>query len=77
MPVANKYNLDEILEACDYFYDKTGRRVTFEYSLVGGVNDTDQDAKELISMLKGKNCHINLIPVNPIKERESVSYTHL
>ena len=72
MPVANKYNLDEILEACDYFYDKTGRRVTFEYSLVGGVNDTDQDAKELISMLKGKNCHINLIPVNPIKEREYV-----
>ena len=72
MPVANKYNLDEILEACDYFYDKTGRRVTFEYSLVGGVNDTDQDAKELISMLKGKNCHINLILVNPIKEREYV-----
>ncbi len=72
MPVANKYNLDEILEACDYFYDKTGRRVTFEYSLVGGVNDTDEDAKELISMLKGKNCHINLIPVNPIKEREYV-----
>lgn len=72
MPVANKYNLDEILEACDYFYDKTGRRVTFEYSLVGGVNDTDQDAKELISMLNGKNCHINLIPVNPIKEREYV-----
>lgn len=72
MPVANKYNLDEILEACDYFYDKTGRRVTFEYSLVGGVNDTDQDAKELISMLKGKNCHINLIPVNPIKERKYV-----
>lgn len=72
MPVANKYNLDEILEACDYFYDKTGRRVTFEYSLVGGVNDTDEDVKELISMLKGKNCHINLIPVNPIKEREYV-----
>jgi len=72
MPVAYKYELSEVLAACDYFYERTGRRVTFEYSLVGGVNDTDEDAKELISMLRNKNCHINLIPVNPIKERDYV-----
>ena len=72
MPIANKYDLSEVMEACDYYFAQTGRRMTFEYSLVGGVNDTDADAAELCSMLKGKNCHINLIPVNPIKERDYV-----
>lgn len=72
MPIANKYDLSEVLEACDYYFAQTGRRMTFEYSLVGGVNDTDADAAELCAMLKGKNCHINLIPVNPIKERDYV-----
>ena len=72
MPVANKYDLKEVMEACDYYFAQTGRRMTFEYSLVGGVNDTDADAAELCAMLKGKNCHINLIPVNPIKERDYV-----
>ena len=70
MPVANKYELRDVLAACDEYFDKTGRRVTFEYSLVGGVNDTEEDARELIGLLKHKNCHINLIPVNPIKERQ-------
>lgn len=69
MPVANKYELSEVLSACDYYFEKTGRRITFEYSLVHGVNDRDEDAEELISLLKSRNCHINLIPVNPIKER--------
>ncbi len=69
MPIANKYELPEVLEACDYYFEKTGRRITFEYSLVHGVNDTDEDAKELIKLLKVRNCHLNLIPVNPIKER--------
>ena len=69
MPIANKYDLSEVLEACDYYFEKTGRRITFEYSLVHGVNDLDGDAKELISILKPRNCHLNLIPVNPIKER--------
>lgn len=69
MPVANKYELKDVLAACDEYFEKTGRRVTFEYSLVAGVNDTDEDAMELIGLLKNKNCHINLIPVNPIKER--------
>ena len=69
MPVANKYDLSEVLAACDYYFEKTGRRVTFEYSLVHGVNDKEEDAAELIHILKHRNCHLNLIPVNPIKER--------
>ncbi len=70
MPIANKYELDDVLEACDYYFEKTGRRITFEYSLVHGVNDRDEDAVELIRMLRPRNCHLNLIPVNPIKERD-------
>lgn len=72
MPIANKYELADVMAACDYYFSQTGRRVTFEYSLVGGVNDTDADVEGLCRMLKGKNCHINLIPVNPIKERDYV-----
>ena len=70
MPVANKYALEEVLEACDAYFEKTGRRTTYEYSLVKGVNDTPEDAKELIGMLRHRNCHLNLVPVNPIKERD-------
>ena len=72
MPVANKYELSEVLDACRYYFAQTGRRVTFEYSLVGGVNDTDEDASELCRLIRGMNCHVNLIPVNPIKERDYV-----
>lgn len=72
MPIANKYSIEELMEACRYYFDKTGRRITFEYSLVGGVNDTDEDARELINLVKPLNCHVNLIPVNPIKERDFV-----
>ena len=70
MPIANKYELSEVLDACDYYFEKTGRRISFEYSLVQGVNDRDEDARELIGILKPRNCHLNLIPVNPIKERD-------
>lgn len=70
MPVANKYSIVEIMDACDEYFGKTGRRVSFEYSLVQGVNDSSEFAKELGELLKGKNCHVNLIPVNPIKERD-------
>ncbi len=70
MPVANRYGLDELMEACAYYFDKTGRRITFEYSLVGGVNDSPEDAAGLIRLAKPLNCHVNLIPVNPIKERD-------
>ena len=70
MPIANKYLIDEILHACKVYYENTKRRITFEYSLVQGVNDTMECAEELIHRLKGMNCHVNLIPVNPIKERD-------
>ena len=69
MPVAIKYELKEVLNAFSYYYEKTGRRLTFEYSLVDGINDEEEHAKELARLVKGMNCHINLIPVNPIKER--------
>lgn len=72
MPVANKYDIHEVVDACKYYFEKTGRRVTFEYSLVGGVNDRDEDVKQLCTLIKGMNCHVNLIPVNPIKERSFV-----
>ena len=68
----DRFDIHEVIDACKYYFEKTKRRVTFEYSLVGGVNDTDQDATELASLIKGMNCHINLIPVNPIKERDYV-----
>lgn len=70
MPVAYRYELKEVLKACEYYFEKTGRRVSFEYSLVAGVNDNLNDAKELADLVKGMNCHVNLIPVNPIKERD-------
>lgn len=70
MPVANTYTIKEIMEACDYYFEKTGRRVSFEYSLVKDQNDSEAFAQELGRLLRGKNCHVNLIPVNPIKERD-------
>ena len=70
MPIANKYTISQIMEACDYYIKETGRRITFEYSLVAGVNDKEEHAKELIRRLSGKLCHVNLIPVNPIDERD-------
>lgn len=72
MPIANKYSIRELMEACDHYFKKTGRRITFEYSLVGGVNDTDEDAEELSGLATKLCCHVNLIPVNPIKERDYV-----
>ena len=72
MPVAYKYELKDVLDACRYYFTQTGRRVTFEYSLVGGVNDTKEDAARLAALVEDINCHINLIPVNPIKERSYV-----
>ncbi len=70
MPIAHKYSIEELMEACDYYFDMTGRRITFEYSLVRDVNDTDEDAKGLIKLAGRVGAHVNLIPVNPIKERE-------
>lgn len=72
MPIANKYSIAELMDACEYYFKQTGRRITFEYSLVGGVNDTDEDARLLTALAGPLNCHVNLIPVNPIKERDYV-----
>ena len=70
MPIANSYSLSEVLPACKEYYKKTGRRLTFEYSLVQGVNDNLDEAKRLTALLKDMQGHVNLIPVNPIKERD-------
>ena len=70
MPVANRYSVREVVDACRNYFDKTGRRITFEYSLVAGENDSEEDAGELAALIKDINCHVNLIPVNPIKERD-------
>lgn len=75
MPVARKYSIDEILNACRYYFSQTGRRITFEYSLVAGVNDGDEDARELAWKIGDINCHVNLIPVNPIREHTFVRST--
>ncbi|MCE5220420.1 MAG: 23S rRNA (adenine(2503)-C(2))-methyltransferase RlmN [Clostridium sp.] len=68
MPIANKYSIEEILEACRYYINKTNRRITFEYALVKEINDGKEDAKSLGKLLRGMLCHVNLIPVNEIKE---------
>lgn len=70
MPVAHKYSIDEVIKACKYYISKTNRRITFEYALVNGVNDTRECGFQLIQLLKGILCHVNLIPVNEVKERE-------
>ncbi len=72
MPIAKVYKLDEILDACHDYFKKTGRRVTFEYSLVRGVNDNIGEARELADLIAGLHGHVNLIPVNPIRERDYV-----
>lgn len=70
LPIANKYSIAELMEVCRYYFEKTGRRVTFEYSLVKDENDTPEHAYKLAELLKNMHGHVNLIPVNPIKERE-------
>ncbi len=72
MPIARKYELSEVLDACAYYFRRTGRRLTFEYSLVGGVNDHPEDARRLAGLAKPLHSHINLIPVNPVTERNYV-----
>ena len=70
MPVAKAYKISEILKACDYYFKKTGRRYYFEYTLIEGENCDEAHAKALISLLKGKPCHVNLIRLNEVKERD-------
>ena len=70
MPVNKKYSLEKLIEACRYYIMKTGRRITFEYALIKGVNDNSEKARELGALLKGMLCHVNLIPINKVVERD-------
>lgn len=70
MPIANTYTISECMAACRYYFEETGRRVTFEYSLIKGVNDSLRDAKDLAALAGSISAHINLIPVNPVRERD-------
>ncbi len=70
MPVNKRYNIDELISACKDYLKVTGRRISFEYALIDGVNDSDEDAKLLAKRLKGLLCHVNLIPANPVVERD-------
>ena len=69
MPIANKYSIEELMDAATYYFDKTGRRVTFEYALAEGVNDTESDISKLVVLAARVKAHVNLIPVNPVTER--------
>lgn len=73
MPVNRSYNIQQLMQACRNYIDKTGRRISFEYALMDGINDSQEQAKELSKLLKGMICHVNIIPVNKIKERNYVS----
>ena len=67
MPVGRKYSIDKIIEACKIYTETTKRRITFEYAMLAGVNDSDGNAAELATLLKGMLCHVNLIPANPVE----------
>ncbi len=75
MPVNRKWHVDELLQACRNYVEKTSRRISFEYSMVRGVNDTDECAKQLCRKLKGMLCHVNLIPVNAVDETGCIGST--
>ena len=72
MPVAARYSIAELMEACAFYYEKTGRQITFEYSLISGVNDGSAQAQGLAELARPLKAHVNLIPVNPVREREYV-----
>lgn len=70
MPIANAYKVGDIIKACKYYIKKTNRRVTFEYSLIKDVNDSKKEAEEIVKLLRGMLCHVNLIPINKVEERD-------
>jgi 23S rRNA (adenine2503-C2)-methyltransferase len=69
MPINRRWGVDDLISACKRYFKATGRRISFEYALISGVNDTPEHAKALIARLKGFPCHVNLIPLNEVKER--------
>ena len=74
MPVNRKFKIKQVLDACREYVNKTGRRVSFEYTLIHGVNDSPAQANKLADLVKGMQCHINLIPVNEARENMVRSY---
>jgi 23S rRNA (adenine2503-C2)-methyltransferase len=70
MPVNKRYSIDKIIEACKIYTEESKRRITFEYAMISGVNDSKENAAELASRIKGMLCHVNLIPVNTIKSND-------
>ena len=69
MPVNRKYNIRELLSACKYYEQETGKRISFEYALIKGLNDSKNDAERLVELIKNIKSHVNLIPINEIEER--------
>ena len=76
MPVNKVYNIEKLIQACKYYIEKTGRRVSFEYALAKDNNDNLEDAKKLIKLIKGMNCHVNLIPINKIENGKFTKSTN-
>ena len=76
MPINNRYNIEELMEACKYYINKTNKRISFEYALAKDNNDNLDDAKELVKLLKGMLCHVNLIPINKIENGNYVKSTN-
>lgn len=76
MPVNNIYNIQELIKACKYYIEKTNRRISFEYALAKDNNDNLQDAEELVKLLKGMLCHVNLIPINKIEDGKFTKSTN-
>lgn len=76
MPINKVYNIEKLIEACKYYIEKTKRRVSFEYALAKDNNDNLEDAKKLIKLIKGMNCHVNLIPINKIENGKFTKSTN-
>ncbi len=70
MPINNRFSVEELISACKYYFSKTSRRISFEYTMIDGVSDTEECARKLAKLLQGFPCHINLIPLNPVSERD-------
>ena len=73
MPISDNFTIDKVLDACNYYFEKTSRRVSFEYTIIKGQNDSREHALKLKNILKGLNCHVNIIPLNSIMEFDGVA----
>ena len=76
MPINQTYPIEKLMTACDYYVEKTNKRISFEYALAKNSNDNLEDAKKLAKLLKGKLAHVNLIPINPIEDGNYIKSTN-